>query len=64
MRKNLNMNDIQDYLAYKIENGQDSDKEYELYMAIIEEESGIRERYGSLIKKLVKQIREYEEFGS
>jgi hypothetical protein len=63
-KKKLNMTDIQDFLAYKVENDKETDAEYELYLAIIEEESNIKERYSKLLKQLVKQIREYEDFGS
>jgi hypothetical protein len=63
-KKKLNMTDIQDFLAYKVENDQETDAEYELYLALIEEESNIKERYSKLLKQLVKQIREYEDFGS
>ena len=63
-RKKLNLTDVRDFLAYKVENDQETDSEYELYLALIEEESNIKERYSKLLKQLVKQIREYEDFGS
>jgi hypothetical protein len=63
-RKKLNLTDIRDFLAYKVENDQETDAEYELYLSLIEEESNIKERYSKLLKQLVKQIREYEDFGS
>jgi hypothetical protein len=63
-RKKLNLTDIRDFLAYKVENDQETDAEYELYLSLIEEESNIKERYSKLLKQLVRQIREYEEFGS
>jgi hypothetical protein len=55
------MLDVRDLLVYKIENGTETDHEYELYLAIIKNEINIKDTYKALLKRLVKEIREYEE---
>jgi hypothetical protein len=61
MKRGYSLSDIREFLCYKIENGQESDHEYALYLSIIENKINIKEEYKSLLKSLVKEIKEYEE---
>lgn len=62
-RSKVNMNDIKEYLYYKITNGTETDQEYSLYLSIIAGESNVKEIHRKLFKSLVKEIITYEEFG-